>query len=136
MIQTIFFIAILVYASIIDIKAQTVPTHIYILLLIVGLINIGPLSFLGAVFTFLPLFIVAFSTNELGGGDVKLGTMCGFVLQGVYGIIGTMIGVIFALIIISLSRTIRHEKVNAPFPLVPYLSTGYITILLLKILVR
>lgn len=131
MVKLLIFSLILIYASYVDIKKQIVPSHIHILLLIVGLFNASLLSIFGAFIAFLPLFLVAIKTNGIGGGDVKLAGMCGFVLQGINGLIGIMLGVLTALVVVPSIRLIRKKDINEKFPLVPYLSFGCIFIALI-----
>ncbi len=129
----IIFSLILLYASYIDIKKRIVPTHVHILLLLTGLLNVSLLSFAGYAIAFLPIFLVAVAKGGIGGGDVKLAGMCGFIMQGMNGLLGIMFGMVIAILIVPLKKLLKKEKINTPFALVPYLSIGcFLVTLFLK----
>ena len=78
-----------------------------------------------AVFGF--LFICAMlSKNKLGGADVKLSAACAFLLGFEKSIAGLAIGLFIAIICNSILNHKSKTKDNA-FPLVPYLSVGFMT---------
>ena len=129
--KLILFLLVLIYASIIDIKHKKVYTTTHILLLITGLLNVSLLSFLGLIITGLPILIVALN-GDIGGGDVKFAGMCGFCLTGLGGVIGTIIGIVIALIFIPIKRKLtKEQKPYKPFALVPFLSMGYCIVAIL-----
>ncbi len=104
-----------------DLKYQKVFTHIHIALLLVGMFNVNVLSVIGYITAFLPFLIVALK-GGIGGGDVKFAGMCGFVMQGINGLAGLILGLLIALLIVPIIQKIKHKK--EPFPLIPYLSIG------------
>lgn len=131
MIKIILLTGILAHASVIDIRHKKVLTFTYILLFLTGLLDVSLLSIFGAVVTGLPIFLVALS-GGIGGGDVKLSTLCGYCLGGISGLIGTIIGILLALIVMPIKRLITKEhKPYKPFALVPFLSVGYIVVAIL-----
>ena len=132
--QNVLFISILIYASIRDIKYKRVDTHIHILLLLTGLCNASLFSLSGFMYAvtgyialFLPMFIVAYGGN-IGGGDVKLSALCGFILGPMNGLIALIVGM-FIGVIVRLIINVITKKSN-PFALVPYVSIGCIVVLL------
>lgn len=125
--KLILLTAVLLHASYVDIKTKEVNTITYILLFITGLIDLSRLSFLGLIITALPLAAVAILNGGIGGGDVKLAAMCGFCLGGIYGLCGTAIGTILAVIVIPIKHAVTKEtKPYKPFAFVPFLSFGYL----------
>lgn len=120
------FLLILIYATIVDIRHKQVYTTLQVFLLLTGFIDISIFSFIGLAATFLPIFIVALISGGIGGGDVKFCAACGFVLQGISGLIGMIIGILAAVITVPIIQKISGEK--KPFALVPYLSLGFIAV--------
>ncbi len=133
MLKLILFTSVLIYASVIDVKTRIVPTNVLVLLLIIGLLNVSLLSLVGLFIVFIPFFIISLFTN-IGGGDVKLMAMCGFILQGTNGIMALLIGLLIAAIFVPIINKLNHKPINSFFPLVPYLSAGCVitNIIILK----
>lgn len=130
MIKSIIFILVLIYASYYDIKHLTVPTHLHILLFLTGLLNVSLLSIKGLVVAFIPMFLSALVVGGIGGGDVKISAMCGWVMQGFNGLVGVTIGIVLASLIVPIISKIKKQTKQKPFALVPYISAGCIIILL------
>lgn len=119
------FCLILIYASAIDIKTRLVPTQIHVLLLFTGLIGVNMQSLIGLLITGLPLLIAWSITSAFGGGDVKLGAMCGFVLQAYGGITALMIGATLAVIVVPIICIAKHKKISDfSFPFIPFIAVG------------
>jgi prepilin signal peptidase PulO-like enzyme (type II secretory pathway) len=64
------------------------------------------------------------SKNKLGGADVKLSAACAFLLGFEKGVIGLAIGLFISIITNLIIEKIKKSK-DQPFPLVPYLSIGF-----------
>ena len=124
--QLCCFFSVLVYASYIDVKTRTVPNRIYILLLLTGLITISLPSLTGFIMTGLPLLISALvPKTELGGGDVKFGAMCGFVLKGTTGLTALLFGLIVCFVSVPIFCKVTQRSIKGTrIPLIPFLSAG------------
>ncbi len=123
------FFGVMIYASAVDIRRRIVPTHVHILLFLIGLLGFRMDSLIGLVLGFLPLAVVALCQGNLGGGDVKIAAMYGFVM-GASILPSLLIGTLSCLILTPILR--RVKKAKEGIPLVPYLSFGCAAILLLK----
>lgn len=74
-VKFILFTTVMIYAGIIDYKTHLVPKHVYLLLLIIGAINVDVSSLVGMAAAFIPLFIVGLASGGLGGGDIKVAAL-------------------------------------------------------------
>ncbi len=70
------------------------------------------------------LFCAMVSKNKLGGADVKVSAACAFVLGFRKGVAGLVIGLILA-IICNIYFSHKSNTKGKAFPLVPYLSVGF-----------
>jgi leader peptidase (prepilin peptidase)/N-methyltransferase len=126
--QLIAFIMLLTYVAMIDLRTRTIPDHIPILIILIGLIDMEPVSaVLGLILVPLPYFIVALlKENSIGGGDIKLMGACGFYLGLQVGYMASVLGLMFAIIIHFAYSVIGNKKVTNNIPLGPYLGAGCI----------
>lgn len=127
-VQLIAFIMLLIYAAIIDLKARTIPDYVPVLIMLVGLIDMEPVSaVLGLILVPLPYFIMALlKDNSIGGGDIKLMAACGFYLGLQAGYMASIVGLMLAIIIHVAYSVIRSKKMTRGIPLGPYLGAGCI----------
>lgn len=127
-VQLIAFIMLLIYAAMIDLKTRTIPDHIPMLIILIGLIDMEPVSaVLGLIFVPLPYFIMALlKENSIGGGDIKLMGACGFYLGIQAGYVASVLGLMLALIIHLAYSVIGNKKATKNIPLGPYLGVGCI----------
>lgn len=124
------FMNILLFASVCDIQTHEVKDFVSVMILLLGLYNVsdGKLIFraLGGLTVFGLLFLCAvISKNKLGGADVKLGAACTFLLGFGKGIAGLIIGLVLA-VVCNLIINKKNKTKGRAFPLVPYLSMGFI----------
>jgi len=124
--KSVIFILLLLHAAITDIKTRTIPDYIPIMIILIGLIGMEPTSsLLGLLFVPLPYFIMALMReNSMGGGDIKLVGACGFYLGLRAGYLGSIIGLLLAIVIHSSYGTIVNKSIDKSIPLAPYLGTG------------
>lgn len=125
-VKFILFTTVMIYAGIIDYKTHLVPKHVYLLLLIIGAINVDVSSLVGMIIAFIPLFIVGLASGGLGGGDIKVAALCGFILKGIYSLIGIGLGLTFGLVLTICYRRIKKKSFKAGVALVPYFAMGTI----------
>jgi Flp pilus assembly protein protease CpaA len=120
-IKLICFLAVIGYASVFDVTTRIIPNRVYLLLLLTGLLQAELSSVTGLILTAVPLLITAAIRKNFGGGDVKFGALCGFVLKGTNGMAGLALGSVFCLLAVPIIRKfVKWGKV----PLVPFLSAG------------
>ena len=128
-IQGALFAAVLAYASVIDIRTRTVPNRIHALLLLTGLLTVSLSSVLWALTLFSVFFIVALAT-DIGGGDVKLAGMCGFVL-GKAAVPSLLAGLTAFVVFTVMYCIIRRKPIKGTsLPLVPFIAFGCLLFLM------
>jgi leader peptidase (prepilin peptidase)/N-methyltransferase len=125
-VQLVAFIMLLTYAAIIDLKTRTIPDPIPVLIILIGLIEMEPMSAaLGLIFVPLPFFIMALlKENSIGGGDIKLMGACGFYLGFQAGYMASVLGLMLAILIHFAYGMIGRKKGNKSIALAPYLGAG------------
>ena len=128
-IKGVIFLQILLYASVSDIQTHEVKDFVSVLIFITGFIGVAltdiPMMILSALAIGGILLICAMvSGNRLGGADVKLSAACVFLLGFSKSIAGLIIGLLVS-VIANLIIQKRNKTKNQPFPLVPYLSIGF-----------
>lgn len=124
--QLIAFIILLTYVAMIDHRTRTIPDHIPMLIILIGLIDMEPVSaVLGLMLVPLPYFIMALlKENSIGGGDIKLMGACGFYLGLQAGYVASILGLMLAIIIHFAYSVIGNKKATKNIPLGPYLGAG------------
>ena len=124
--QLIAFIMLLTYVAMIDLRTRTIPDHIPVRIIFIGLIDMEPVSaVLGLMLVPLPYFIMALlKENSIGGGDIKLMGACGFYLGLQAGYMASILGLMLAIIIHFAYSMIGDKKVIKNIPLAPYLGAG------------
>ena len=125
-------IALLLYASVKDIKSREVPDSISGMMLILGLVGITagdlPSMFLGMALVFLPQYLSAIinPAKALGGADIKLSSAAAFLLGASKGLFALIVGLTLSVITVPIVRKVKKLPKNQPFPLVPFLAVGII----------
>lgn len=131
-IKTIILLALLLYASVRDIKTREVPDSVSVMLLILGLVDTNierlPSMIIGALLVFLPQFVSALinPSKALGGADIKISSSAAFLLGAQRGLFALIVGLTLAVIAMPIIRKIRKLPKNQPFPLIPFLSIGIV----------
>jgi leader peptidase (prepilin peptidase)/N-methyltransferase len=127
-VQMAIFIMLLTYAAMIDLRTRAIPDHIPMLIILIGLIDMEPVSaVLGLILVPLPYFIMALlKENSIGGGDIKLMGACGFYLGLQAGYVASILGLMLAIIIHFAYSMIGNKKATKNIPLGPYLGAGSI----------
>ena len=121
---------ILLYASVQDLSTHEADDFLWVMLVILSLVNFGDIGIgsmiFGAIAVFVPQMAIAMFTKKggIGGADIKLSTAAALSLGFYGGVIGYMIGLVFAITVQLLSNKAKNRSNNEPFPLLPFLSTG------------
>jgi len=124
------FTALLVFASVSDIRKREVPDAVPIMIAIAALIGITPgqlpIMLLAAVLVTIPQLIVAMvKPGSYGGADIKNMAACAFLLGPERGVVALTVGLAAGLLITVITRLLRKKKISQEsFPLVPYLAAG------------
>ena len=130
LIQGLFLFFVLLYASMSDLTTHTVDDFVWITvfaLAISSIPTIGLTSMLvGGLFVFIPQMTLALIPphKTLGGADIKLSTALAFLLGAWRGIGAYIVGLILAVVIISIYHRKKNCNTKQPFALVPFLSIG------------
>ena len=130
LIQGLFLFFILLYASMSDLTSHTVDDFVWVTvcaLALAGIPTLGLTSMLaGALFVFIPQLSLALIPphKTLGGADIKLSTALAFLLGTWKGITAYIVGLLLAVVIISIYHRKKKSDTKQPFALVPFLSIG------------
>lgn len=136
-VQGIILFFILLYASCSDITSHTMDDYLWVMVLILGLLSvptIGLTSMLtGALMVLVPQILIAMLPphRALGGADIKLSTALAFLLGWQRGLAGLILGLLLAVITVSVVRKIGKRKKKEPFALIPYLSAAAMVMFLI-----
>ena len=128
-IRGIMFCLILLFSSYSDIKTRESADFIPVMILLTALIGTEiadiPLMLLSAVLLTLPmlLIVIVCKGKAIGGADVKLTAACAFLLGAVRGCTGLVAGLSIG-ILVNLVIQMKKKKAEG-FPLIPYLSAGF-----------
>lgn len=125
LLQAALFAALLLTASVLDIRYRLIPNTICALIGAAGLLQFSPARLPG-ILTALPLLIAAMGKeNSMGGGDIKLTAAAGFVLGLGGGLVGLALGLALALLFHMGRKRLGRRPVPPSLPLAPFLSTGF-----------
>ena len=120
------FIALLLTASLWDLRRRIIPDTICVFIALTGLFIFEPTKLCG-VFTAVPLLFAALICDGMGGGDIKLMAAAGLVLGLQKGIVAIIMG-LTALLVFHAIRYVcqksRGRDAPKAYPLAPFLSLG------------
>ncbi|AGA68835.1 type IV leader peptidase [Desulfitobacterium dichloroeliminans LMG P-21439] len=123
------FTALLVAASVSDIRKQLIPDCVCIGIALTGLLTLTPEKLLGLV-TAVLLFGIALRLGGLDGGDIKYTAAVGLVLGLHKSMAGIILGFTAMLIfhaIYTLIQKARGGDIRKSYPLAPFFSLGCLT---------
>ena len=135
-VQGIFLFFVLLYASCSDLTDHTVDDHVWVTVLALspaGIPTLGIASMMiGALCVFIPQMAMALLPphKTLGEADIKLSTALAFLLGTRKGIGACLLGLLIAVIFISICNRVGHRCKKKPFALVPFLSVGALAVFL------
>lgn len=124
--QAVFFLALLLTVSVIDLRTRTIPDTLNVLIALTSFFVFEPWNLIG-IFTALPFLIAAVFCGGMGGGDIKMMAACGVVLGLPYGLFAEMLGLFVMLGFYATYyciQKIRKRECVKSFPLAPFLSIG------------
>jgi leader peptidase (prepilin peptidase)/N-methyltransferase len=123
------FTALLIAASMSDIKTRIIPDSVCIGIALTGLLTLTPEKLLGLVIAVL-LFGIALWLGGLDGGDIKFTAAVGLVLGLYKSMAGIILGFTAMLIfhaIYTLIQKARGGDIRKSYPLAPFFSLGFLT---------
>lgn len=125
--------AVLLHASVSDVRRHEVDDWVWIVTALLGLVGIRltdlPSMILGAAAILaieVPLAVIQ-KEKAIGGADIKLSAAAGFLLGIRRGLYAQIIGLTLAVLLVPVIRKIRHTPKDTAFPLVPFLAAGILT---------
>ena len=128
-VQGILLCLILAYSSYSDIKTRESDDCLAVMTLLTAFIGREvsdiPGMLLSAVLITIPMFLVLIlcKGNTIGGADIKLSAACTFLLGISRGIVGLMAGLTIGIIANLIIQSMKDKAEG--FPLIPYLSAGF-----------
>ena len=130
LVQGIFLMFVLMYATWSDLTSHTVDDYVPIIIFALGVASmttVGLSSMLfGAFAVFVPQIVMALipKCKPLGGADLKISTALAFLLGWERGIIGFVAGLLIAVIYMAIYNKVKKTdtKEEKAFALVPFLS--------------
>jgi Flp pilus assembly protein protease CpaA len=128
-VRGILLCLILLTASYSDIKCREVADYLSVMVLLTSFVGCNmaqlPGMLFGGLFVFTMMLVVSLMGREscIGGADIKLGSACAFGLGIQNGTSGLIIGLLLA-VVLNLFKDKRARLQS--FPMVPYLSAGFL----------
>ena len=130
LVQGVFLMFVLMYATWSDLTSHTVDDYVPITLFALGVASmttVGLSSMLfGAFAVFVPQIVMALipKCKPLGGADLKISTALAFLLGWERGIIGFVAGLLIAVVYMAIYNKVKKTdtKEEKAFALVPFLS--------------
>ena len=125
------FLGALIVMTFIDIDTMTIPDSIHIVILIIGIVLafVSDMPLLERIIGFFSVSFILFlasvlSKGGIGGGDIKLMAVSGFVLGYKLVIVGFFIGAVLASIFGIVISKGKRENLKRKIPLGPFLAVG------------
>ena len=120
------FIALLLAASLWDLRKRIIPDSLCLGIALTGLLTFEPVRLFG-ILAAVPLFLAALLLGGMGGGDIKLMAAAGLMLGFQKGMAAMVVGltallIFHAIYFITQKRCGRDAK--KAYPLAPFLSLG------------
>ena len=130
LVQGIFLMFVLMYATWSDLTSHTVDDYVPIIIFALGVASmttVGLSSMIfGAFAVFVPQIVMALvpKCKPLGGADLKISTALAFLLGWERGIIGFVAGLLIAVVYMAIYNKVKKTdtKEEKAFALVPFLS--------------
>lgn len=129
-IQGLFLLFVLLYASCSDLTNHEADDSLWLMVFALSLVGVSQIGLgtmlISAFCVFIPQIAMALLPphKTLGGADIKLSTAIAFLLGGWRGIGAYLIGLVLAVIVMSIYNKCTNRCKKKPFALVPFLSIG------------
>jgi leader peptidase (prepilin peptidase)/N-methyltransferase len=124
------FTAILIVVALIDFDTMEIYDRFHIMIIILAILVIALDidhvfdHLLGGLVISIPLFLIAYFTQGMGGGDVKLVGVCGFFLGVIPVFIATMVGIFSGGIFGAYLLLAKKKNGKSMIPFGPFLCFG------------
>lgn len=124
------FALVLLYAAVQDYYSRECDDAVWVVLLVLCLVGFDTNNIismlLGGAAIFVPqIVVVMFSKRApIGGADIKISTAAGILLGFWRGVAGFAIGLVAAVITMTIITKVKKKDKCEPFPLMPFLSAG------------
>ena len=121
---------ILLYAAVQDYSIRECDDALWVMILILSLVGFDSRNIismlLGGAAIFVPQMIVVLASRRgsIGGADIKISTAAGILLGFWRGVAGFAIGLVAAVITMTIITKVKKKDKGEPFPLMPFLSAG------------
>ena len=132
LVQGIFLLFVLMYATWSDLTSHTVDDYVPIIIFALGVASMTTVGLstmlFGAFAVFVPQIIMAFipKCKPLGGADLKLSTALAFLLGWERGIVAFILGLLISVVYMAIYNKVKKVKkrdaAEKAFALVPFLS--------------
>ena len=132
-VRGIIFCLILLLSSYSDIRTRECSDWLHVMIVIAAFIGCEfinlPNMFLSAMFIGGIMLMTLLITNcNIGGADVKFAVACSFLLGLERSVIALLVGMLLA-VLLNAFKT--KEQKRGGFPLIPYLTAGYLAVYLI-----
>lgn len=127
-VQCGFFAALLLAASVFDIRKKIIPDTVCLVIALTGLLTFEPLKLVGILAAVIFL-LVGLVFGGMEGGDIKLMAAAGLVLGFSKSMAATVIGLTALLVFHAgnhIIQKLRGRTAQKAYPLAPFLSLGCI----------
>ena len=132
-VRGIIFCLILLLSSYSDIRTRECSDWLHVMIAIAAIIGCDfanlPMMIVSAMFVGgIMLMTILIANSDIGGADIKCAVACSFLLGLERGIIALVGGMLIAILLNAFKD---KEKRRGGFPLIPYLTAGYLAVYLI-----
>ena len=132
-VRGIIFCLILLLSSYSDIRTRECSDWLHVMIVIAAFIGCNfanlPMMIVSAMFVGgIMLMTIIIANSDIGGADIKCAVACSFLLGLERGIIALVGGMLIAILLNAFKD---KEKRRGGFPLIPYLTAGYLAVYLI-----
>lgn len=122
---------VLIFSSISDFKKMEVTDNATVALIYIYLLDYRLENLCSGLICFSVFFLVAMITS-LGGADCKIvfGVTINMIIP--YSLFALLIGLSVSIVFQVIIKLVKKDDYSVKFPLVPYLTTGFIALTILK----
>ncbi len=134
-IRSVPFFLLLLSASAQDIKERECDDSIHVMILLASFIGTAAQNVPGRIASGCLIFLIMlipalFTKCPVGGADIKFSAACGAYLGLSGGLAGLFLGTVISVAV----NLIRNRGRNGPFPMIPYLSAGFLILHIIEMI--